>query len=83
MPDPGITASISIGLPPQSGVQVICWRQFGTCFWTSPGLGWSDEGRLSDAPSVGRPGPAPVETVPAPAAIVGARDAPSVLLPFR
>ncbi len=40
-------------------------------------------GRLPDAPSVGRPGPAPVETVPAPAAIIGARDAPSILLPVR
>jgi len=39
--------------------------------------------RLSIAPSVGRPGPAPVTTVPAPAAIVGARDAPSDLLPVR
>ena len=24
--------------------QVICWRQFGTCFWTSTGLGRNDDG---------------------------------------
>ena len=50
MSDPGITASIPIGLPPRSGAQVICWRQFGTYFWTSHGLGWNDDGTPPDCP---------------------------------
>jgi len=43
-PDPDITESILTGVPPGSGAQVICWRQFGTCLWTSPGVGWNDDG---------------------------------------
>ena len=42
--DPGTIASIPTELPPRSFAQVICWRQFGTCFWTSPGLGRNDDG---------------------------------------
>ena len=35
---------IPTGLPPRSGTPVICRRQFGTCLWTSTGLGWNDDG---------------------------------------
>jgi len=40
-------------------------------------------GRLQNDPTVGRPGPVPVKTAPAPAAIVGARNAHPFPLPIR